>query len=392
MVGRQGLKWAALLGVVTVIGAACSSKTTATTPTGAPSASAGGPITLTGDAVYNQNLKGICPDKIVLQTDWFPEPEHGGAYNLIGTGGTTDPKKGTYTGEIKSTGVQLEIRAGGPFVGFQPPVAQMYSDPNVQLGYADTGDIIRNSAKLPVVSIVSPLDKSPQMLMYNPAKYDFKTVSDVKTSGAKVLYFGGAAFMDYLIGTGQLDAKQADESYDGSPARFVGSGGAVVQQGFATDEPHKYENGLNWNKPVSYLVLYDAGWTIYQSAISVKPADLTKYHDCWRLLVPMFQQSEVDYLRNPTPINDFLNQYVKDMATFWTLTPEGDQYAVSTLVSGGFVGNGSDNILGNFDMDRLKKFMDEFVPIEQQKKADVKDGITPQDVVTNEFIDPNIHL
>src|SRR5439155_9689985 len=120
-------------------------------------------------SVYDVSLKGICPDKIVLQTDWFPEPEHGGAYNLIGPGGTIDAGKGTYTGPLRNTGIQMEIRAGGPFIGFSSPTAQMYSDSSIFVAFADTGDQIRSYGKLPAIGVVAPLEIGPQMLMYDPA-------------------------------------------------------------------------------------------------------------------------------------------------------------------------------------------------------------------------------
>ena len=53
-----------------------STSTTAGTET---TTSGGG--TATDDAV---DLKGVCPDNIVIQTDWFPEAEHGALYNMVG--------------------------------------------------------------------------------------------------------------------------------------------------------------------------------------------------------------------------------------------------------------------------------------------------------------------
>src|SRR3979490_295059 len=81
-------------------------------------------------------LRKACGAKIVVQTDWFPEPEHGFIYQLAGTNGSTDKKKGHYPGTIKGTGVQLEIGAGGPFTGFQQPISQIYQDSSITLAYA----------------------------------------------------------------------------------------------------------------------------------------------------------------------------------------------------------------------------------------------------------------
>jgi hypothetical protein len=396
--GMQGQgtirRWAVLISVLALVGGACSKKPT-TTPPSVTTTPPTTPETTTPapTSVYDVNLKGVCPDKIVLQTDWFPEPEHGGAYNLIGPGGTIDAGKGTYTGPLRDTGIQMEIRAGGPFIGFSSPTAQMYSDDSIFVAFADTGDQIRGYAATPAIGIVAPLEIGPQILMYDPGHYSFNTVSDVKTAGATVLYFESAAFADYLVGTGQLDESQLDASYDGSPARWVASDGKLVQQGFATDEPYKYEHDIaEWMKPVKFLLLYDAGWTIYQSNIVVRPETITKYHDCLAKLVPMWQQSEVDYIKSSSTINNLLIDIVKKQNTFWSLSTGGVGNAVEQMLDLGIVGNGPDSTLGNYDFDRLTTFFNAFVPIETSKGVDIPSTLTPQDLATNEFIDPNIHL
>ncbi len=70
-----------------------------------------------------QSLKGVCPNPVVVQTDWWPEPEHGGTYQLLGAGYKVDANKKRVTGPLvtqgKDTGVQIEVRAGGPAIGFQ---------------------------------------------------------------------------------------------------------------------------------------------------------------------------------------------------------------------------------------------------------------------------------
>jgi hypothetical protein len=379
---------AAILSVLGVVAAACGKSPTVSNPT-TPGSTASAPK----GSVYDVSLKGICPDKIVLQTDWFPEPEHGGAYNLIGAGGTIDAGKGTYTGPLRNTGVQMEIRAGGPFISFSSPTAQMYSKPDIFVAFADTGDQIRGYKKTPAIGVVAPLEIGPQILMYDPAQYNFTSVSDVKSSGATVLYFESAAFADYLVGTAQLDQKQLDASYDGSPARWVSSGGKVVQQGFATNEPFNYEHNINgWKKPVKFLLLHDAGWKIYQSNIVVRPDSVTKYHDCLAKLVPMWQQSEIDYINNPTAANDVILEMVKEMNTFWVLSSDLNDYADQTMRDLNIVSNGPDSTLGNYDMNRIKAFMDTFVPIEKGKGADIPDDLTPEKIATNEFIDPSIGL
>ena len=377
-----------------LVAAACGGKKAAVPTTTPPPVVTTPPTSVAPTSVYDVDLKAAgCPDKIVLQTDWFPEVEHGASYQLIGPGGTIDPGKGTYTGPLKDTGVQMEIRAGGPFIGFSSPTAQMYSDDSIFIAFADTGNQIQTYATTPAIGIVAPLEIGPQILMYDPAHYQFTSVSDVKASGATVLYFESGAFIDYLVGTGQLDEKQLDASYDGSPARFVASEGKIVQQGFATNEPYSYQNVItDWGKPVSFLLLHNFGWTIYQSNIVVRPETVTKYHDCLAKLVPMYQQAEVDYINNPGPVNDTILEIVKEMNTFWVDSKGLNDDADQRMRDLGIVSNGPDSTIGNYDFDRLTTFFNTFVPIEKGKGVDIPDSLTPQDIATNEFIDPNIGL
>ena len=47
------------------------------------------------------------------------------------------------------TGVELEIRSGGPAIGFQQVSAQMYADKTITLGLVSTDEAIQNSAQQP---------------------------------------------------------------------------------------------------------------------------------------------------------------------------------------------------------------------------------------------------
>ena len=44
---------------------------------------------------------GVCPEKLTIQTDWFPELEHGGTYQLIGPDGTADKDSVSYSGPVQ---------------------------------------------------------------------------------------------------------------------------------------------------------------------------------------------------------------------------------------------------------------------------------------------------
>ena len=74
-----------------------------------------------------------CPDPLVIQTDWFPESEHGAMYELFGSGDySIDAENlivsGTLHDGATDTGIGLEVRTGGPAIGFSPVASYMYTD------------------------------------------------------------------------------------------------------------------------------------------------------------------------------------------------------------------------------------------------------------------------
>lgn len=338
------------------------------------------------------SLRQACGDKIVIQTDWFPEPEHGAVYQLAGVNGTLDKQKGRYTGSVQ--GVSIEIRAGGPFTGFQQPISQLYQDSSITLGFATSDEEIQLSKKLPLVSIVAPFEFSPQILMWNPKKLNITRFADIKGTGATVLVFAGGAWIDYLQGKGWVDKSQVDTSYDGSPARFAATDGGIIQQGFVTSEPYQYQNDISqYGKPVSYLLIRSSGYVPYPQTLAARPDVVKQKAACFKLLVPLIQKAQIDYINNPGPVNDKLIQIVTDLNTFWRLSPGGVAYNVATQKKLKLVQDGPDCTLGNFDMKRLQGVINGIMPIFQAKGFDtIKPGLQASDIATNQFIDPSIGL
>jgi len=59
-----------------------------------------GEVTETTAGEAATSLAGICPDTVVIQTDWMPEAEHGFLYNLVGDGYEMDADKAYVTGPL----------------------------------------------------------------------------------------------------------------------------------------------------------------------------------------------------------------------------------------------------------------------------------------------------
>lgn len=384
-------KWTVLvtaLSMLAMAGCASDDSGGSSAPAG-PSASAGSPY----------DLASVCPSTIVVQTDWNPESEHGGTYKMVGPNPKIDADKKRVTGALvakdgTNTGVSIEIRAGGPAIGFQNVAAQMYSDTSITLGYGGSDDAIALSKTQPTLGVFAGLEKSPQIIMWSPdAHPDWKTIADIGQTDTKVLYFQGATYMEYFTGKGILKKSQVDGSYDGAPANFVASGGKVAQQGFATAEPYIYEHEIKaWGKPVKYQLIADAGFDFYQQMLSIRTGEKEKLAPCLKKLVPIMQQAQADFMTDPASTNKLILELVNKYNNGWAYSQNVADDCVKQMKALGIVGNGKDSTLGNFEDSRLTALIDIAKPIFTAQNKEMKADIKASDLATNEFIDPSIGL
>ena len=200
-----------------------------------------------------------------------------------------------------------------------------------------------------------------------------------------------AVYATALAGLGKLDEAQVDSSYDFSPSRFVAEQD-VVQQGFATSEPYAYENTIEqWGRPVGSMLIHDAGYPNYGSVVSVRQEDVVAEADCLERLVPVLQQSVVDYVSDPSEINELIGE----LSVAWEATVVVDEaantFASDVLLDLGLVDNGANATLGDLDEDRVQLMIDLTVPVFIDQGID-DPGVTVDSLVTNQFVDEAVGL
>ena len=339
-------------------------------------------------------LGDVCPNPVVIQTDWFPEAEHGALYELVGDDYTIDTNQKIVRGSLiasgEDMGIDIEVRTGGPAIGFQQPIQQMYVETDILLGYVSSNEAVFGAEDTPILAVVAPLEKNPQIIMWDPETYpDVTSVAELGATGATIQVFGGGTFIDVFISEGIVSADQVDPSYDGSPARWVAANGAVAQQGFASAEPYVYENEIpEWGKPVAFQLIHDAGFEIYSQALAIRAGELEELRPCLEQLVPIVQQAVVDYIADPGRANAIIVDAVEQYEDFWIYSPGLAEYSVKTQLELGLVGNGPDGIVGNMDPARVQGVIDKMVAA----GLDVAEGLQASDIGTNEFIDESIRL
>jgi hypothetical protein len=345
------------------------------------------------------DLAGVCPNPVVIQTDWLPESEYGATYNLVGAGYRVDKAKTTVRGpmvvEGRATGVDVEVRSGGPAIEFARISDVMYEDREITLGYVNTEQAAQLYTKTPTISVAAPMDISPGAIMWSPDVHpDWNTMVDIgQDASAKVLVTADDLFPQYLIGTGILRADQVDDSYDGSPAKFFGSGGKIAQGGFSTNEPYVYAHDPGWGKPLAFQLVHDTGFEAYTQTMSIRAGDKDRLAPCLRKLVPLIQRSTVEFITKPKRTNDLVVNLVKAYGIdFWQYPPELAEFSVGQQRALGIVGNGPDQTIGNFDPERVAGVLEIVRTIFAGRRQPLKEGLTAQDLATNEFIDPTIGL
>jgi hypothetical protein len=390
-VNRRPLLVAGTLATALLL-AACGSSggTTSEAPaSNAAAAPAGGPLDLKGAG---------CPDPIVMQQDWQPEAEHGAMYSVVGPGYTVDTDTKSVTGPLVAqgmdTGVKVEVRAGGPNTGFKPVPALMYADDKITLGAVNTDDAIVQAGKqLPTVAVTSQMTVSPQILMWDPASYPgLTTIKQVAATGATIVT-SGEVLPTLLESQGIIKKSQSDQSYDGSPSRFV-SDPKIVQQGFATAEPFIYENEIEqWKKPIASEVFANYGYSIYPEPLAVRADKVAALTPCLKKLVPIMQRAQIDFLKNPAPTNDLIVKLVDQYQTGWSYTAGDADFSVKTQISGKFVTNDpASGVFGKFDPKRMTDTVARFVPILQSAGTLTGTPPTAESLYTNQFIDDSIKM
>jgi hypothetical protein len=190
-----------------------------------------------------------------------------------------------------------------------------------------------------------------------------------------------------------VKASQKDASFDGTPSRFVAERGKLMQQGYASNEPYRWEHDVEtWKKPVKFLLVHDSGYEIYPQGLAVRQKELAADKACLKKLVPLIQKAQLAYMSDPGPTNGALIRIAQTLGDGPPITAAGNANAVVVMKELHIVGNGGDSTLGNFDLARVERTIAVLKPIFAARNTHVAEGLKASEIVSNEFIDEALHL
>ena len=347
---------------------------------------------VTTPIVDTHDLSGACVSPVVVQTDWYPQAEHGGIYELLGSDYTVDAQRGATTGSLvfqgTDTGVDLEIRAGGPFIE-SPVVTELFLDDAIMFGYVGSDVALSRYGEAPTLAVFNALTINPQVILWNASEHPgVTTIAEIANEVPAVSVFGDRPYMRYLVSEGVVPNDKVDTNYKGSLMLATDD---IAHQGFATSEPFRYANLESGSIETAYQLVHDAGWTSYPQNLAINKLRLETLRPCLAKLVPMMQQAQIDFVASPDRTVATILDVVEQFDTTWSQSAELANYAIATMKELGIVGNGDTTTFGDFESPRLDDFIVRATPILREQGLTIPD-LTASDIATNEFLNPDITL
>lgn len=154
--------------------------------------------------------------KIRFQTDWFPQPEHGGYYQAVA--------KGYYAAE----GLDVEIVRGGPNAQVMASVATG----RAQLGMTNGDDVIVAVGRgVPIKMVAAEMQRDAQGILYHPGN-PIRSLQDL--DGKTIMAGAGSIWLQ--VAQKKLGIHFNLQPLVGDLARFM-SDQKFIQQCFVTNEP-----------------------------------------------------------------------------------------------------------------------------------------------------------
>jgi len=227
--------------------------------------------------------------RVVLQTDWFPQAEHGGYYQALA--------RGFY----REAGLDVELWPGGPGAGIKLKVARGDAD----FGLLRSDDLILSvSRDMPLVMVAATMQHDPQALMVHDAN-PVRTFKDL--DGRAVIGNVGMAFYPYLETKYGIRLVRRQNTY-GLGEFFANPD--TIQQCLVTNEPFFAAKA---GHKVRTLPLTAAGYDCYQVLFTRREV-IRASPDMVRAFVGASIRGWRDYLeQDPAPADDLILRRNPDM-------------------------------------------------------------------------------
>jgi len=269
---------------------------------------------------HRTSSNGLTP--VAFQTDWYPQPEHGGFYEAL--------LKGYYRQE----GLDVTILPGGP----TNVAEQQVSIGAAQFAMGSSDHILEaDSQGEPLVAVGATMQSDPQGIMVH-AESPVHSFADL--DGHAIAVKAGSTWFEYIVRRYNLKtAREIPATY--SIANFLADPG-YIQQIFVTSEPFFARKA---GAQVRTLLISDTGYSPYRIFFTSR-SYLAKHPD----VVAKFTRASIhgwrDYMQDPALVNADLLRLNPAQA------PEQMQFTWQALKDGHFIDGGNPANTGHMDAAR----------------------------------------
>lgn len=228
--------------------------------------------------------------KIRFQTDWFPQPEHGGYYQAVA--------KGYYAAE----GLDVEIVKGGPNAQVMASVATG----RAQLGMTNGDDVIVAVGRgVPIKMVAAEMQRDAQGILFHPEN-PIRSLQDL--DGKTIMAGAGSIWLQ--VAQKKLGIHFNIQPLVGDLARFM-SDKKFIQQCFVTNEPFFVrQRGVEAG---ALLIAQPGAYEPYR-VMFTSDAFLIEHPEVVRRFVRASLRGWVDYLTgDPTPGNNLIKAVRSDL-------------------------------------------------------------------------------
>lgn len=304
-------------------------------------------LLLTGCGRQSTTSSGLIP--VTLQTDWYPQPEHGGFYDA------------KMRGYYKDEGLEVTILPGGPYVN----TASEVSVGKVQFAMSTSDYTLQSVANgIPYVAVMATMQHDPQGVMVHQDSpvHSFKDLE----GHAIAVRLGLSTWFDYLVKRYDLkNVREMPATY--SVANFLQDPG-YIQQIFVTSEPFFCRQA---GVPVRTMLISGTGYDPYRVVLTSR-VFLAQHPEVVGKFVRASIRGWRDYLQHPADVN----------ATIAKLNPAMSvpqmQFSYEALRDQHFIDGGGPD-LGKFDPARWANMYQQLLDLKLlSKKFDPTSAYTLQ--------------
>ncbi|WP_404309898.1 ABC transporter substrate-binding protein [Neorhodopirellula lusitana] len=304
---------------------------------------------------------------VSIQLNWYPEVEHGGAYQASADG--------TYL----NAGLDVTIRAGGR----ETPVAPELLRGRSQFAITNADDVVLfRSQGADIVAVLAAMQNHPRCLL---VREDSGVKGFEDLAGMTLQCQPGRAFLPFLRTRGYLDGVR-EVPYFNSIAAMVNDPKIAVQAYSVAEPLLAQQQGLE----VRTLMVSDLGWNPYSSVLVTTGDMIRESPELVAKVVQATQAGWVNFLENPEQANSAILLANKHGMTAEALAFGSEQ--MRDLAYPDWKGSDTDPAapvppelqakLGRMSPERWQTL------VEQMSELELFDAgsIDPADCYTNEFL------